>query len=87
MIKNPDDKFETIEEFYDNLRRGGEVEFEYQGQEYSITHSDLGIHISEAYRPETEAIYKDAEGVGEYLIGTEPLKSIIFKAKITFRCF
>ncbi|NOU73611.1 hypothetical protein GC098_19660 [Paenibacillus sp. LMG 31458] len=87
MIKNPKDKFETLEEFYDNLNRGGEIEFEYHGKEYAITHSKVGICIYEAEKIGTEVICKDVEDIGEYLVGTVKLKTIVMEINVTFRCF
>jgi len=37
-IKGFTDKFNSLEEFIDNLNRGGEIEFSFGEKKYSITH-------------------------------------------------
>ena len=41
--------FETLDELYDNIRRGGEIEFIYDDKNYSITHAEGEIYVMEQY--------------------------------------
>lgn len=86
-IKNKNERFESVDEFYDNLERGGEIEFQYKGKHYAITHSSKGIHLIEAYNNESERIFKTPEDLGEYKVFGEKIKDIITKADVHFRCF
>lgn len=79
--------FLSIEELYETLSRGGEVEFMYGGRQYCITQPDGEINVMEAYRDDTLKVYKVVESVGDYLISGVPLKDIITKIEVTFRCF
>ncbi|KGG79953.1 hypothetical protein Y919_08890 [Caloranaerobacter azorensis H53214] len=80
-------KFNTLDEFYDNLKRGGEIEFRYKGKEYCITQPEGKISIMEKYNYETEKLYEDIEEVGEYIIEDKKLKEIVSNIEIIFRCF
>ena len=82
-----EENFKTLEELYDNISRGGEIEFTYNDKQYSITHSNKGIHVMEAYNYSTEQIYTRPEEIGECLIGGEKLKDILDEMVVTFRCF
>ena len=77
----------NITELYDNIFRGGEIEFTYNDKQYSITHSDEGIHVMEAYNYSSERIYQNSDEIGEYIIDGKKLKNILDNAEITFRCF
>jgi hypothetical protein len=77
--------FESYEELTENLSRGGEVEFEYKGKQYSITHVNEGVHVMEFYNYDSAMIYKNREDVGEYQIEGEYLRDIVPKLNITFR--
>lgn len=79
--------FLTIEDFYDNISRGGEIEFIYKGKKYSITHYNGKISVMEFYNYSTESIYKKAKEVGDYLINGIRLKDIFNEITVTFRCF
>ena len=78
--------FEYIEELYENISRGGEVEFEYGGRKYSITHSNKGIHVMEFYNYSSETVYELPEEVGEYNLIDKKLKDVITDLVIHFRC-
>ena len=90
-----EDSFKDFEEFSDNLSRGGEIEFEYKGHKYSVTHInitpeedvvtffDVTLQIDRIYRIRNG----DYSGIGEYIIEGKPLKSVVDKLDITFRCF
>jgi len=82
-----DNNFKSAEELIYNLQRGGEVEFEYDAKEYSITHIPDGIVISQAYNDDTEKVYETVEDVLGYEINGKKLGDIIHKLDVTFRCF
>lgn len=77
----------TIVELYDNISRGGEIEFTYKDKQYSITHSNEGIHVMEVYNYLTERTYQSSYEIGEYIIDGEKLKDFFDNVEITFRCF
>ncbi|MBQ8526597.1 MAG: hypothetical protein IJ460_07780 [Clostridia bacterium] len=77
----------NITELYDNISRGGEIEFTYKDKQYSITHSNEGIHVMEAYNYLTERTYQSSYEIGEYIIDGEKLKDFFDNVEITFRCF
>ncbi len=81
------ENFKTLDELYENISRGGEIEFMYQNKMYSITHSKNNIIVMEAYNPSTEKVYENPEEVGDYRIGEVQIKNILDKMTITFRCF
>ena len=68
--------FETLEEFYDNLSRGGEIEFLYNGNSYSITHPDGKIHIMGTCN-DPEQFFKSSKEVGEDLIEGTKIKDML----------
>ena len=82
-----DNNFKSAEELIDNLQRGGEVEFEYDAKEYSITHIPDGIIISQVYNDDTEKVYKTAKEVLGYEINGKKLGDIFHKLNVKFRCF
>ncbi len=51
-------KFLSISDFKWSMKCGGEVEFEWHGQDYGIVPDGEGILIYEAYKPETEKSVK-----------------------------
>lgn len=79
--------FTSVEELIDNVARGGEIEFEYAGKQYSISHSSEGIHIMQFYNYSTEQIYKLSSEIVEYKINDKNLGSIVRDLIVTFRCF
>ena len=82
-----EESFKDFAELAENLSRGGEVEFDFKGRSYSITHIDDGIYITEAYNEASEMIYQAPNEVGEYVISGHKLKDIVPLLQITFRCF
>ena len=86
-IKGINEGFSSIDEFIDNISRGGEIEFEYENKKYSIVHSPIGIHVAEAYNEDSEKTYIQPSDVIEYRIKGKSLGSIITEIKIDFRCF
>lgn len=82
-----DDRFKTISEFQWCLKRGGEVQFDWDNKTYGIIHHNGKIIISELYNEETEKWYDTPEEVLTYPIGDTLLKNIITKVNVTSRTF
>ena len=80
--------FDTIDEFVDNISRGGEVELEYNGNLYFA--GMIGENkwtACEQHNDESSKEYVSAEEVCSYPIEDKTIGEVITKAKITFRCF
>ena len=76
--------FKTISDFKDCIIRNGEVEFEWDGRNYSITHPDK-ISISEANKRETEKLCSTADEVLEYKVGDTSLRDVITQVTVWSR--
>lgn len=79
--------FETLDELYDNIRRGGEIEFIYDDKNYSITHAEGEIYVMEQYNSASIIKYTKPEDVGEYIVAGKKIKEILNELIIVFRCF
>ena len=80
---NPEEnRFETISDFKWCMKRGGEVQFEWNNKDYSITHPDGLIYISEVYKEETAKEYKTVEEALEHVIDGQKLREIITKVTV-----
>ncbi len=77
--------FETISEFKWCVDCGGEVEFEWKGTLYTITHPEGMINISEAWKPETEQWCATADEALEYMIDGVRLRDIITQVEVKAR--
>ncbi len=82
-----DDRFKTISEFKECLIRGGEVEFDWKGKSYSITHYNEKIAISEANKQETEVLCDTADEVLEYMVGEDRLRDVVTQILVESRSF
>lgn len=84
-MKNP---FDIVDEFVDNISRGGEVEFEYNGKLYFAEMIGKNKWIAyEYHNDESSKEYASAKEVCSYPIEDKTIGEVITKAKITFRCF
>lgn len=77
--------FETINDFKECMRYHGEVEFEWKGTLYTITHPEGMINISEAWKPETEKWCATADEALEYMIDGVRLREIITQVEVKAR--
>lgn len=66
------------------MRWHGEVEFEWNGKNYSITHPDK-ISISEANKQETEKLCSTADEALEYKVGDDRLRDVITQVTVWSR--
>lgn len=80
-----ENRFGTISEFKGCVDCGGEVEFEWKGTLYTITHPEGMINISEAWKPETEKWCATADEALEYMIGGVRLRNIITQVEVKAR--
>ena len=81
-------RFMNLNEFLDNISRGGEVEIVYKGRAYFAGLTGIGEYtVYEQCNYPSECCYITPEEVCLYRIGDENLGDIITKADITFRCF
>lgn len=67
------------------MKRHGEVLLRWKGKEYSITHYNNQISISQPYRQDTERMFNTAEELLAYRIDGVTLRDIIRQAEIIYR--
>lgn len=81
------DNFESINEFkFCMSSNGGEVEFKWNGKEYSCTHiKENTICISEACKKETAFYSTNIEEILNYIIDGQKLRNIVKDIHIIFR--
>ena len=80
---NPEEnRFETISDFKWCMKHGGEVQFEWNNKDYSITHPDGLISIGEVYKDETDKEYKTVDEALEHVIDGQKLREIITKVTV-----
>ena len=83
-----DNNFYDERDLVEHLDRGCEVEFLYEGKQYSITHINKGVIIGEFYNEESERIYPITLDILNYKINdTTTLKDIIDDMKVIDRSF
>ena len=96
-----DNRFKKINEFKWCLNVGGEVEFEWRGNQYTICHPDGRINIGagcyekggkyynmntdEEYAPEDEMWGDTADDILEYNVGGNKLRDVITQVKVWSR--
>ena len=80
-----ENRFKTISEFKECMVRGGEVEFQWMGLRYSVTHYNDHIAISHSYRQDTEMQRKTADEILEYMVGEDRLRDVITKVTVLYR--
>lgn len=101
IVKNEEDQFKTISEFKWCVDCGGEVEFQWKGKSYSITHPDGRINIGEGYyikdgknynvlsnEPciDKEGMWGDtADDILEYIVGGDRLRDVITQVEVVVR--
>lgn len=77
------DVYKSLEEFISDLETVREIEFEYNGKDYSLFYFDK-VCITEYDKPETYKEYrKIKEFLNEYEIDGIPMKELATKIKVT----
>ncbi len=84
-ITTDDNRFETLYEFTDALKRGGEIQFLWNSHEYSVLPVNGRFVICAANIPETSCWYDDTDALLDHEVDGERLRSIIKRATITSR--
>ena len=84
-ITTEDNRFETLYEFTDALKRGGEIQFLWNSHEYSVLPVNGRFVICAANIPETSCWYDDTDALLDHEVDGERLRSIIKRATITSR--
>ncbi|MBQ9552564.1 MAG: DUF4417 domain-containing protein [Clostridia bacterium] len=83
------DKFESVDEFKYSLLWGREIIIEWAGIEYTILKegdNDDAFTICEAYKPETEKVFKKVDELLDFTLETgEVLKDIVTRAEVIWR--
>lgn len=87
MIKGNNDKFDSIEEFIDFFRRGGELEFTYNERNYSITHWKNKLVFIEQHKEDTEKRFSTVDELLNYRIDRKKLNDIVTEIQPFFRTF
>lgn len=81
MNSSEQNGFTSISDFKECMHYHGEVEFEWNGRQYSITHPSVpmqpSINITEAYKDETEMFADTADEILEYMVGGDRLRDVI----------
>lgn len=78
--------FESLNDFKWCMHCHGEVQFDYYGASYSVTHIEEGIIICKAYQNETAVISKNVEDILNYPMDDgKKLREVITEVKVTER--
>lgn len=96
-----DNRFKTISDFKDCIIRGGEVEFNWKGKSYSITHPEGRINIGEGcyekdgkyynvnshteYSPNDDMWGDTADEILEYIVSGDRLRDVITQVEVIVR--
>jgi len=86
-MQGQDNGFYNINDFVECLNGGCEVEFQYEGKSYWITHNKKGIIVYEAYNEASEKQYKNSVDALGYPFGEKCLSDVFFDVKIISRSF
>lgn len=81
------DQFKSMEEFVDNIQRGGEVEFYYKQNRYSLTRQNRRIYLTQIGSGEDDIEFDDVEQLLSYEIDNYKFYDIVTKIEPYFRCF
>ena len=75
-------RFETISEFKECLIRGGEIEFSWNGTNYTVGSYGDKISIAEFNQQDTEKLCDTPDEVLEYMVGTDRLRDVITQVAV-----
>jgi len=83
-MRNMCDTYSSLQEFIDDLKAVGEIEFEYNDKDYSLLYYDK-IYICEYNKPETEKEYDTIEEfLNEFKIDGIPIRELATRIKVIF---
>lgn len=79
--------FESISDFKDCMRCGGEVGFIWKGVTYGVVRygTDHKITIYEAFRPETEKMCETADDALDYMLGEDRFRDVLTQVDVIER--
>ena len=80
-----ENRFKTISDFKWSMKRGAEVEFNWNGQKYGISHSAGKIIIYLWNQPETTKQFDTADEALEYMVGSGRLRDVITQITVIER--
>jgi hypothetical protein len=86
-IKGDYDLFDSLEEFIDNIKRGGEIEFEFNNKKHSITQPEGELNYIEFENMNSLSVFNNINELLEFEIDGERIKDIATKIKPFFRTF
>jgi hypothetical protein len=86
-IKGNTDKFESLEEFIDNLNRGGEIEFFFNEKKYSISQPEGNPTFIEQGNENSLRDFNNVNELLEYKIDNQKISDIVTLIQPFFRCF
>jgi hypothetical protein len=86
-ISGNTDKFESLEEFIDNLNRGGEIEFLFNEKKYSISHPEGNLTFIEQGNENSLRDFNNVNELLEYKIDNQKISDIVTLIQPFFRCF
>ena len=78
-------RFQTISEFKECLIRGGEIEFQWNGTNYTVGSYGDKISIAEFNRQDTEKLCDTPNEVLEYMVGDDRLRDVITQVAVLER--
>ena len=78
-------RFQTISEFEECLIRGGEIEFQWNGTNYTVGSYGDKISIAEFNRQDTEKLCDTPDEVLEYMVGDDRLRDVITQVAVLER--
>ena len=84
-MKKYDNKFNSIDDLVQAVKRGCEIEFLYKGKKYGIIPLKKGVAIYEFHNMESEKFYDKIEDITTHIIENKALSDIIEEMKIIFR--
>lgn len=80
-----ENRFKTISDFKWSMRRGAEVAFIWDGQEYGISHAAGKINIYRWDQPSTTKRFDNADEALEYMVGVDRLRDVITRVTVLDR--
>jgi hypothetical protein len=86
-IKKDIDIFSSLEEFVDNIKRGGEIEFEFNSKKHSITQPEGELNYIEFGKEESLSVFNNINELLEFKIDGEKIKDIVTRIRPFFRSF
>ena len=80
-----DNRFKTISDFKWSMKHGAEIEFNWDGAKYGISHANGKIAIYRWNQPDTTRFFETADEVLEYIISGDRLRDVITQVTVLER--